>query len=133
LHPSFYSKAQDLDGRIVFEWNDPQSEFDIQFVNPDEKYFTWKHSIVASAQELNKEMIEGYNTKEFILEESNPGIWLINIKGHKIVEEYQYIPRFVKCTIYKNYGMPEQSKTVKLIELRKIVDDNFSIASLQLD
>ena len=41
LHPSFYSKALDLDGRIVIEWNDPQSEFEFQFVNPDYKFFKW--------------------------------------------------------------------------------------------
>ncbi|GAA0716770.1 hypothetical protein GCM10009430_12820 [Aquimarina litoralis] len=133
LHPSFYSKAQDLDGRIVFEWNDPQSEFDIQFVNPNGKYFTWQHSVSASPKELNKERLEGYNTKEFILEESDPGIWLVNLKGHTRNDEYHNVPRFVKCTLYKSYGMPDQSKTIKIIELHKIVDDNFSIASLQLD
>ncbi|MHA7055889.1 hypothetical protein ACWGOQ_0001615 [Aquimarina sp. M1] len=133
LHPSFYNKAQDLDGRIVFEWNDPQSEFEIQFVNPNKKYFIWKHTVAAEAKELQKERIQGYNTKEFVLEQSDPGLWLVNIKGHKVGEENHNIPQFIKCTLYKNYGMPEESRQVKIIELKKTFDTNISIASLQLD
>ncbi|RKN17688.1 hypothetical protein [Aquimarina sp. AD1] len=133
LHPSFYSKAQDLDGRIVFEWNDPLSEFEIQFVNPNKKYFTWQHTLNSQPKELLKERVQGYNTKEFVLEESDPGIWLINIKGYKVEEKNNQIPRFVKCTLYKDYGMPEEIKQIKVIELRDIFDNNFSIARLELN
>ncbi|WP_299432711.1 hypothetical protein [uncultured Aquimarina sp.] len=133
LHPSFYSKAQDLDGRIVFEWNDPQSEFDIQFVNPDNKYYTWKHTVVAEYKELERERAEGYNMKEFVLKESNPGIWLVNLKGHKTGEEEPGIPQFIKCTMYKNYGMPQESKQVKIIELKKTFENNISVASINLE
>ena len=32
------------DIRIVFEWNDPSAEFDLQFVDPSRKFFTYKHT-----------------------------------------------------------------------------------------
>ena len=34
------------DYRIVFDWNDPAVEFNIQFVDPKNKYFNWSHTII---------------------------------------------------------------------------------------
>jgi len=71
--------------------------------------------------------------REFVLEESKRGVWLINIKGYKIGEENQEIPQFIKCTLYKNYGTPSESKQVKFIELRKTFEHNTSVASIHIE
>jgi tetratricopeptide (TPR) repeat protein len=41
-----YVAEEDFKGtRLVFEWNDSEAEFDLQFVNPGNRYYTWNHSI----------------------------------------------------------------------------------------
>ncbi|MDY8136815.1 hypothetical protein [Aquimarina sp. 2201CG5-10] len=131
LHPSFYSKALSLDGRIVIEWNDPQSEFEFQFVNPNNKFFKWSRITRSNYKDIVKSEKEGYQAKEFFIKNAKAGNWLINISSLQLSTKEPLIPRLVKCVIFKNYGTPQESKTIKIIELDKI-DKNTSIGALSL-
>ena len=41
LFPEYIWKEFGYDYRIVFDWTDPNIEFNVQFVNPKNKYFNW--------------------------------------------------------------------------------------------
>ncbi|WP_088341276.1 tetratricopeptide repeat protein [Robiginitalea sediminis] len=101
--------------RLVFEWNDGEAEFDIQFVNPERQYFNWEHSQARYGDEILREKELGYNTREFLIDESLPGTWQVNATymGNKSLT-----PTYLKVTIYDNYGTRAQRKQVKVFKLK---------------
>ena len=63
---------------ILFEWNDPSAEFELQFVNPQNRYFVWKHSEEAQSL-INDEILKGYFSNIFEIETKRNGKWLVNV------------------------------------------------------
>ncbi len=120
---------EDFDGtRVVFEWNDGEAEFELQFVNPGKQYHTWKHSLADNAGLIAREKSFGYNTMEQLIDGSLPGNWQINVKylGNKSLT-----PSYLKATVYHNYGTRAQRKEVKVFKmsLKNINQELFKIAS----
>lgn len=100
--------------RLVFEWNDGEAEFELQFVNPQGHYFKEEHSLFANAAEIQQEKQLGYSCKEFLMDDSLPGTWQINAKylgNRKLTASY------LKATIYYNYGLESQRKETKVFKL----------------
>ncbi|WP_375324324.1 carboxypeptidase-like regulatory domain-containing protein [Flagellimonas sp. GZD32] len=100
--------------RLVFEWNDSEAEFDLQFVNPNNQYFNWKHSLVEMPDRIRSEKQLGFSMADFLLDDQLPGIWKVNSTylGNK-----QLTPTYLKATIYKNYGSKFQTKEIKVFRL----------------
>ena len=48
LFPEYIWQDFGYDYRIVFDWTDPNIEFNVQFVNPKNKYFNWSHTVIDS-------------------------------------------------------------------------------------
>tara|TARA_B110000046_G_C13001018_1_gene402137 strand:- start:243 stop:2171 length:1929 start_codon:yes stop_codon:yes gene_type:complete len=107
------------DVRIVFEWNDPSTEFEIQFVNPKNKFYIWKHTILENRELLINEIEEGYNMKEFIIDDSVKEEWIINLEGINN-EKHLTNPTYIKYSIYRNYGLENETVKVKVINLNNI-------------
>ncbi|WP_160130650.1 carboxypeptidase-like regulatory domain-containing protein [Kordia antarctica] len=106
------------DVRIVFEWNTADAEFELQFVNPNSKFYTWEHSIIANKNRMLNEVKNGCHMEEFIIDEAmDSGEWIINVKNLKAAKAFS--PTYLKYTIYKNYGMQNEERTVKVIQLNK--------------
>jgi len=106
------------DLRIVFEWNTADAEFELQFVNPKSKFYTWEHSVAENKDLMLDEVKNGYHAKEFIIDEAtNLGEWMINVKSLEKKETFN--PTYLKYTIYKNYGMPNEERNVKVVKLYK--------------
>lgn len=100
--------------RLVFEWNDGEAEFDLQFVNPQNQYHKWKHSIFDNADEIQREKDYGFSVKEYLVDGSLPGTWQVNVKylGNKSLT-----PSYLKATVYHDYGSRNQRKEVKVFKL----------------
>ena len=100
--------------RLVFEWNDSEAEFDLQFVNPKNNFFTWEHSMYANADRIKEEKIKGYSCEEYLLDGSLEGTWQVNLKylGNKSLT-----PTYLKTTIYYNYGTTSQRKETKVFKV----------------
>ena len=107
-----------FDYRIIFDWNDPAVEFNVQFVDPKNKYYNWSHTILDDRDLLEDELNYGYNTEEFIIEKSDRGKWIINIENYSIQDNSN--PTYLKYTVYKNYGRPNEIKKVEVINLNKL-------------
>lgn len=101
--------------RLVFEWNDSEAEFELQFVNPDGKYFSVEHSLFANAERIKSQKIAGYAMEEHLIDDSMLGEWQVNVRylGNKSLT-----PTYLKATIYKNYGSEAQQKQTKLFKLQ---------------
>jgi hypothetical protein len=103
------------DIRIVFDWTDAMAEFEIQFVDSNNKYFTMDHTVFNSRPEIEKELKYGYSIKEFIIDDAEEGKWLINIRN--LGEEGPINPTYLKYTVYKNYGLPYETKEEMIVKL----------------
>jgi len=108
-----------LDTRLVFQWNDSYAEFELQFVNPSKKYYKYSHFKFNDKAQMLDEIKNGYATEEFIIDNSEPGEWIVNIEN--LSNEYNPLnPTYLKYTIYKNYGLPNETKTIKVLQLENI-------------
>ncbi|MCB0462587.1 MAG: carboxypeptidase-like regulatory domain-containing protein [Flavobacteriaceae bacterium] len=115
--PSDYLNAKfKYDQRIVFEWNEPRSEFEFQFVNPLKKFYRWSHTQLENQAQMMDEINNGYAIEEYIIDDAEPGEWIINIEN--LTNETNSInPTYLKYTAYKNYGLPNETQTVKVVKL----------------
>lgn len=115
------------DVRIVVEYTNPLAEFEVQFVSPNKKYYTWRHTYFDNKTLIKNELDQGFGMKEFSIEDSNSGNWLINVKSLNSSPDTN--PTFLKYTLYKNYGLPNETKQVKVVNLsqynQKITLDAF--------
>jgi pentatricopeptide repeat protein len=113
--------------RIVFEWNDPYAEFELQFVNPKMKYFSWSHTKNNNYERILGEITNGYFTEEYIIDDENSGEWIINIQSFKEGETAN--PDYLKYTVYQHYGLENETKTIRVIKLseyqQKVTLDEF--------
>ena len=117
--PSDYLTANfKYDTRIVFEWNDPYAEFELQFVNPQKKFFKWSHTKQDNQERMLDEIKNGYFTEEYIIDDEKPGEWIINIQSFN--EEESVNPTYLKYTIYNNYGLANETRKVKVIKLSQL-------------
>jgi tetratricopeptide (TPR) repeat protein len=127
VHADYLRADFKYDRRIVFDWNDPSTEFEIQFVNPQKKYYTWSHTRFENKDRMIDEINYGYNTEEYIIDNANSGEWIINIKSFN--KEDLLNPTLLKYTVFKNYGLSNESKEVKVIKLyqqkQKVTLDKF--------
>lgn len=100
--------------RLVFEWNDGEADFEIQFVNPEGHFFTFKHALVENADRIADEKRVGFSCEEFLIDNSLAGNWQVNLKylGNK-----QVTPSYLKAVIYTNYGTPSQQKNTKVFKM----------------
>jgi hypothetical protein len=106
---------EDFEGtRLVFEWNDGEAEFELQFVNPENQYHKWKHSMFDNADEIEREKDYGYNVKEYLVDGSLPGTWQVNVNylGNKSLT-----PTYLKATVYYGYGTRAQRKDTMVFKL----------------
>ncbi|MBT8186600.1 MAG: hypothetical protein KJO73_02830 [Croceitalea sp.] len=112
---SLYVAEEDIKGtRLVFEWNDSEAEFELQFVNPKKQYFLLKHSLADNSAMIAREKDFGFNTAEYFLDGSLPGLWTVNVNylGNKSLT-----PTYLKATVYYNYGTYAQRKETKVFKL----------------
>lgn len=100
--------------RVLFEWNNSEAEFDLQFVNPESRYFIWSHTAEKETERIYDEKVKGYSSKQFLIDQVLQGVWKINLRylGNK-----SYEPTYLKSTVYYDYGKPSQKEVVKVFAL----------------
>ncbi|NQX76221.1 hypothetical protein [Gilvibacter sp.] len=103
------------DIRIVFEWNDPAAEFDLQFVSPAGKFFTHKQTRFDNLEAMKMAYKGGYAIQQFEIDDAEPGQWLINLESLNPMASIN--PTYLKYTIYRNYATPQETKEVGTINL----------------
>ena len=120
INISFYPKNESIvefrdDTRIVFEWNTSEAEFELEFVNPNNQAYVYKHSLANDEQAINNGKELGYSSKEFMIQEIGLGNWLVNINylGNKKPES-----TYIKVTLYNKWGSPNQTQEVSVFKFK---------------
>ncbi len=116
--PEKYNAKTSLDARLVFDWNNPDAEFEIQFVNPSKRFFKWLHTR-ENPDEINDELKNGYSQEEFEIVGGEKGLWIINVKYLGNRTKGNTVPTYLKCTVQYNFGRPDQKDEEHLIRLSR--------------
>ena len=112
-----YFKNTQMNVRILVEWNNPKAEFQIQFVNPQNRFFNWEHTNAADAARIREEIELGYAMEEFELYDDMKGDWTINANFIGNLDRQNKEPLVLLCTVYKNFGYPSQTQEKVFIYL----------------
>ncbi|RZW46468.1 MAG: hypothetical protein EX263_09245, partial [Flavobacteriaceae bacterium] len=102
--------------RIVFEWNDLDAEFDLNIINPQNRFFTWSHTQSENSQRILQQHQQGYGLEEFYLTEADLGEWKFNMKYYGKTSNDKN-PTFIKITTYNNFGSSNETRSIKVIRL----------------
>ncbi len=104
--------------RIVFEWNDLDAEFDVNIVNPQNRFFTWSHTQAENSQMILQQKQQGFGLEEFYLTSGDLGEWKFNLKYYGKTSNDKS-PAFVKITTFENFGSKNQKINIKVVRLDK--------------
>jgi len=101
--------------RLVFEWNNQEADFELQFVTPEGYYDTWSNK---TGKDVSQNPIagNGYSSHQFFLGKENIGLWQVNIDYKGNCSE---LPTYLMVTVYRDYGLPSQQKEIKTYKLSK--------------
>ena len=131
LIPEFYTNNIKFNTRIVFEWNAFDAEFDLQIVNPQNRYFTWSHTQKNEPGRISKEKQQGFGLEEFFMTSKDKGEWLFNISYFGKTTSSNALPVYLKVTIFHNFGKLNQTKEIKIISLEDL-NGKLNILSLSI-
>ena len=123
-------KNDDFEGvRLVFEWNDSEAEFILQFVNPEGNYYLSEHSQKSDLERIMAEKISGFSCEEYLIYGFLRGEWRVNATylGNKSLT-----PTYFKATVYHNYGSSSQRKKTKVfkLSLRNVNQQLFTVSNV---
>jgi len=113
---SYLTNKFKFNTRIVLQWNVPRSEFQVQYVNPQKKFFNWNHTLLDNKERLINESVHGYAMEEHVIDKDDIGQWIINLQSYHL-EQQEPLPAYLKYTVYKNYGQSNETKEIKVIKL----------------
>lgn len=107
-----------LDARIVFDWSNPDAEFELLFVNPANLFFKWEHTL-NNPERLEEELVKGFTQEEFEIEGGDKGQWLINVKylGNRTIGNTE--PTLLRCMVQYDYGKPTERTEERIIRLQE--------------
>lgn len=100
--------------RLVFEWNDSGAEFELQFVNPDNRTYLWEHTQAKNSERIQDEQLAGYAMEEYVIDPATPGEWTVNIN---YLGNTSLTPTYLKVTTYYRFGQRNQTKEVHTFKL----------------
>lgn len=108
--------------RVLFEWNNNTAEFELQFVDPEQYYNSWEYTFDTKESQLSAEILKGYSSKEFFLDDDLKGEWVVNISyfGNGTQD-----PIYLKVSTFFDYGTSVQRKVIKVFKLSKIKEDTY--------
>ena len=106
---------KNIAARLLFEWSNDQAEFDLEFINPKQKYNSWQNS--KSKQ----------GAKQFFLDNALKGEWKVKINYRGSVAE---TPTYLKITTYFDFGKPSQSSHIMVYRFK---DEVSNLTVLKID
>lgn len=118
--PKIFKVSEVYDTRIIFEWSQYNAEFELQIVNPQKRYFTWSHTQNTEPTRVGMEKIQGYGLEEFFITSKDKGEWLFNLSYFGKQTSDNTIPTYMKITVFKNFGKPDQSRKVSNLVLHEL-------------
>ncbi|RZS93904.1 tetratricopeptide repeat protein [Aquimarina brevivitae] len=114
----FYTTPQDL--RIIIEFSHPQTNYKLQYINPNKNYFILTHTTEENQKTLLNELKEGITSEEFVLSATEKGTWFLNLIL-PITETIDYEnPKFLRIKVYTNYNNSDEKMDTYHINLGRV-------------
>ncbi len=107
LNPSNFPLENRGDFTLVVEWNDPNTQFELQFVGPDKRFYNWNNATEIS----NEDRVSGILSTTFNIDEMQEGQWLVNMTylGNQV-----NLPTYLKFTLRNNQTGDEDTQMITL-------------------
>ncbi|WP_420593149.1 TonB-dependent receptor plug domain-containing protein [Robiginitalea biformata] len=116
-----YENCPTYRARLVIEWNLPGAEFNLQSVNPQQRFYDWEHSQLAAPERLREEHQTGYTVKTFdFYGADSSGEWLFNVELLSDPPSPDNLPLVFGCRIYENFGMASQTVSYQTVHLGRV-------------
>ena len=109
------------DARFVFEWNNAEAEFELQFVNPQNRFYNWIYSNTENPERVNSGISAGYMLEEFeFYGQESKGNWIVNVKYLGNISDADKMPLVLKCTLYTDFGKSTEQKQNVVVHLSRV-------------
>ena len=120
-----------FDVRIVIDWNHNDTDIDLHVIDPDLEECFYSHSKTKMGGEMSADMTQGFGPEEFTLKNAKKGTYFVKV--NYFGDNYQKIenPTFMKVTLFKNYGRPNETKEIKVIRLTTAKDKHI-VAKIEI-
>lgn len=102
------------DVRILFEWDNSEAEFELEFVNPHGQAYSFIHTYEYNDEQIIDEKKRGYSSREYIIDDLDKNGWLVNLVyfGNKSNK-----PTYLKVTEIRNWARKEQNEKISVLKL----------------
>lgn len=101
------------DIRIVVDWNKDETDLDLHVVEPGGEECFFGNKFTATGGRLSDDFTQGYGPEEYEIQSAKKGRYAVIINYYGDRYQKQQTPSFVKLTIYRNFGKPDQSVQVQ--------------------
>ncbi|MFD2562228.1 TonB-dependent receptor plug domain-containing protein [Aquimarina rubra] len=118
-----YFNLPKYDLRIVTEWSHPQTEFEMQYINPKKQYFVLSHTPEKHKRVMDRELLEGFTSEEYILADAEKGRWFLSLKPTLGYNSDLKYPKFLKIKIYTDFGREQEKLQTHIINLDRVSED----------
>jgi TonB-dependent SusC/RagA subfamily outer membrane receptor len=110
--------------RLILDWNNPDAEFVVQFVNPQKRFFNWEHTNTSDRKRILDELQHGFANEQFeIVGSETIGDWILNVTYLGNRTSGNKTPTFLKCTVQYNFGKFNQTSEEHLVRLQDTDDE----------
>lgn len=106
-------KPLPVDLRIVIDWNKDETDVDLHIVEPGGEECYYGHRQSKNGGRLSEDFTQGYGPEEYQVKQAVKGRYSIRVNYYGDRYQKQQVPTFIKVTVYKNFGKPDQTITVE--------------------
>ncbi len=113
-----------MDMRIVVDWNRNDANLDLQIIDPNLEVCSVDNTKTKTGGILFGNNMAGFGPEAYELKDIQTGSYYLKI-GYSTGEETLIKPSgttYVKLTVFRNYGKPNQTKEIKLIRISEEED-----------
>jgi TonB-dependent SusC/RagA subfamily outer membrane receptor len=108
-----------VDLRIVVDWNKDETDIDLHIIEPGGDECMYRNRNTKTGGRLSEDFTEGYGPEEYQIKAAKKGKYFIRVNYYGDSYQKQQMPSFIKLTIYKNFGRPDQTVTIESILMNK--------------
>jgi TonB-dependent SusC/RagA subfamily outer membrane receptor len=106
-------KPLPVDMRIVVDWNKDETDIDLHIVEPGGEECYYSHRQSKAGGRMAEDFTQGYGPEEYQIKNAKKGKYSIQVNYYGDRYQKKQVPSFIKLTIYKNYGKPNQTTTTE--------------------
>jgi TonB-dependent SusC/RagA subfamily outer membrane receptor len=106
-------KPLPVDLRIVIDWNKDETDIDLHIIEPGGQECSYQNHNTKNGGRLSEDFTQGYGPEEYQIKQAKKGKYAIRVKYYGDRYQKQQVPSFIKLTIYKNFGRPDQTVTIE--------------------